>query len=71
MLGIGDIAVRIQQRNEIVVGSCSYFEEGYFLVISIFKCEGPDEVIHICKIMNECGETSWILDKKLQVVFKT
>ena len=68
MVDIGDIAVRLQLQDDIVVGSGCLFNEGYFLILAIFKSEGSGEVIQVCKIMNETGETSWILDRKLQVV---
>ena len=69
MVDIGDIAVRLQRQDD-VVGSCRYFQDGYFIILAIFTAEGCGEVINMCKIMNESGETSWIIDRKLQVVVR-
>jgi hypothetical protein len=69
MVDIGDIAVRLQLHDDVVVKERSLFNEGYFLIVAIFRVEDCEEVVQVCKIMNEIGETSWILDRKLQVVF--
>lgn len=70
MLDIGDIAVRMQRQEDVVdVYRCS-FRDGYFIILSVFQSETRGEIIDVCKIMNELGETSWIAASKLRVVSK-